>query len=117
ETLDKLKGNIGIGHVRRSDTIENITANVEPLVIGYKKGALALANDGNIVNAKEIRDELEDKGVIFQSNTDAEVIANLIARYHKDDIEEAIIKALETIKGSYTLVLMTTDKLIGVRDP
>ncbi len=117
ETLDRLRGNIGIGHVRSSDTIENITANVEPLVIGYKKGALALANDGNIVNAKEIRDGLEDKGVIFQSNTDSEVMANLIARYHKDDIEEAVIKALETIKGSYTLVIMTTDKLIGVRDP
>lgn len=117
ETLDRLRGNIGIGHVRSSDTIENVTANVEPLVIGYKKGALALANDGNIVNAKEIRNGLEDEGVIFQSNTDAEVIANLIARYHKDDIEKAIIKALNTIKGSYTLVLLTTDKLIGIRDP
>ncbi len=117
ETLDRLRGNIGIGHVRSSDSIENVTANVEPLVIGYKKGALALANDGNIVNSKKLRESLEDKGVIFQSNVDAEVIANLIARYHKDDIEEAIMKALETIKGSYALVLMTTDKLIGLRDP
>ncbi len=117
ETLDRLRGNIGIGHVGSSDSIGNVTANVEPLVIGYKKGALALANDGNIVNSKSIRERLEDNGVIFQSNVDAEVIANLIARYHKDDIEEAIIKTLKTIKGSYALVLMTTDKLIGVRDP
>ena len=91
--------------------------NAQPLVVGYKRGALALAHDGAIVNFKKVRDELEDNGAIFQSQLDTEVIANLLARYHKDSIEDALVKTLREIRGSYGLVLMTTDKLIGARDP
>lgn len=117
ETLEKLRGNIGIGHVRYATIGETNTTNAQPLVVGYKRGALALAHDGTVVNFKVLKEELEDNGAIFQSQLDTEVIANLIARYHKDDLEEAIIKTLDRIIGTYGLVIMTNDKLIGARDP
>ena len=117
DVLNRLRGDIGIGHVRSGSSGETTTANAEPLVVGYKQGALALAYDGNLVNYKELREKMEDDGIIFQSSIDTEVIANLIARYHKEDIEQAIIKAVKDIKGSYALVLMTNDRLIGIRDP
>lgn len=118
DIIDRLRGNIGIGHVRYAYKGEaRNTKNAEPLVVGYKKGALALAHDGSIVNFNKLREELEDGGTIFQSDIDAEVIANLIARYHKDDVEEAIIKTLEDIVGSFSLIIMTNDRLVGARDP
>ena len=116
EVMERLRGNIGIGHVRYATMGATTTINAQPLVVGYKKGALALAHDGAIVNFETLRDELEDNGAIFQSQLDTEVIANLIARYHKDSIEDAIVKALKDIRGTYGFVLMTTDKLIGARD-
>jgi amidophosphoribosyltransferase len=116
ETIYRLRGNIGIGHVRYATIGDTTTKNAQPLVVGYKKGALALAHDGAIVNFEKIRDKLEDQGAIFQSQLDTEVIANLIARYHKDNVEDAVIKALEDVNGTYSLVIMTTDKLIGARD-
>ena len=117
ETMERLRGNIGIGHVRYATGEDLTTVNAQPLVVGYKRGALALAHDGAIVNFEKLRDQLEDNGAIFQSQLDTEVIANLIARYHKDNIEDALVKALKEIKGTYGFVLMTTDKLIGARDP
>lgn len=117
ETIERLRGNIGIGHVRYSTIGETSTTNAQPLVVGYKRGALALGHDGTVVNFEDLKEELEDNGAIFQSQLDTEVIANLIARYHKDDIEDAIVKTLESIVGTYGLVIMTNDKLIGARDP
>lgn len=117
ETIERLRGNISIGHVRYATTGDTTTVNAQPLVVGYKRGALALAHDGTVVNVEKLRDKLEDNGVIFQSQLDTEVIANLIARHHKDNVEDAVIKTLEDIKGTYGLVIMTTDKLIGARDP
>jgi len=118
DVIERLIGNIAIGHVRYATSHDSKDkTNVEPLVVGYRKGALALCLDGSIVNAKALRDELEDKGVIFQSTLDAEVIANLIARYHKDRLEEAIMKALDDIKGSYSIVMMNASSLIAARDP
>lgn len=118
EVMDRLRGNIAIGQVRYGFSSQGKdTRNAEPLVVGYRKGALALVHDGKLVNFKSLRDELEDRGSIFQSDIDAEVIANLIARYHKDDVNEAIIKSLEEIKGSYSLIIMTSDRLVGARDP
>ncbi|WMM23893.1 amidophosphoribosyltransferase [Tissierella sp. MB52-C2] len=116
ETMERLRGNIGIGHIRYATTGDTTTINAQPLVVGYRKGALALAHDGAVVNFEKLRDGLEEQGAIFQSELDTEVIANLIARYHKDNIEDAIIKALDDINGTYGLVIMTTDKLIGARD-
>ena len=115
--LNRLRGNIGIGHVRQGSAEDTTPTNAEPLVVGYKKGALALAYDGSLINFKDLRDDMEDNGVIFQTSIDTEVIANLIARYHKDDIEQAIINGVRDLKGSYALVVMTNDRLIGVRDP
>lgn len=117
ETMERLRGNIGIGHVRYATVGDTTTINAQPLVVGYKRGALALAHDGTVVNFEDLRESLEDSGVIFQSGLDTEVIANLIARYHRDNVEDAIVKTLNDIKGSYGLVIMTTDKLIGARDP
>ncbi|SHH33481.1 amidophosphoribosyltransferase [Sporanaerobacter acetigenes] len=117
EIINRLRGNVGVAHVKYGTNGEPNSINAEPLVVGYKKGALAISSSGKIINAEEIREKLEDEGTIFATDTDAEVVANLIARFHKDDIEMAIVNALKSIKGSYTMILMTTDRLIGVRDP
>ena len=118
ETLDRLRGNIGIGHVRYAFASEDHNQiNTQPLVAGYKRGAMALTLDGTIVNSQSVKVSLEDVGIIFQSSLDGEVIANLIARNHRDNIEEAIVKTLDEIKGSYGLIVMTNDRLIGARDP
>lgn len=118
EVMERLRGNIAIGHVRYAFEGEGQnTNNAQPLVVGYKRGALALAHDGSIVNFHELRDELEDTGAIFQSDLDTEVIANLLAKYHRDDLNDAVIKALDKIIGSYGLVMMTNDRIIGARDP
>lgn len=118
EVMERLRGNIAIGHVRYAFEGEGQnTTNAQPLVVGYKRGALALAHDGSIVNFHQLRDELEDTGAIFQSDLDTEVIANLLAKYHKEELNDAVIKALDKIIGSYGLVMMTNDRIIGARDP
>ena len=117
-TMERLRGNIAIGHVRYAFEGEGQnTTNAQPLVVGYKRGALALAHDGSIVNFHSLRDELEDTGAIFQSDLDTEVIANLLAKYHKEELNHAVIKSLDKIIGSYGLVMMTNDRIIGARDP
>lgn len=115
--LERLRGNIGIGHIGYGSEKDKTTSSAEPLVFGYRAGALAIVYDGGLVNTKELREKLIDKGVIFQSQIDTEIIANLISRHHTDDIEQAIIKAIKDMDGSYALVTMTSDRLIGVRDP
>jgi amidophosphoribosyltransferase len=117
EILDSLEGEIGIGHVRYSTTGESFVSNAQPLVVHYKGGKIALAHNGNLINAIKIRDELEDKGSIFQTSIDSEVIANLIARNYKFGIKESLIKSFELLKGSFALVIIYNDKLIGARDP
>ncbi len=117
EMIDRFVGNIAIGHVRYARDNSTQLNNAQPLVVGYKQGALALAHDGAIVNFKSLKEELEDNGAIFQSDIDSEVVANLIARYHKDDIEDAVISTLKDIVGTYGLILMNKDMLIGARDP
>jgi len=117
EIVNKLRGGIGIGHVRYSTTGESYVANAQPLVVQYKGGSIALAHNGNLVNAMEIRDELEDQGTIFQTSIDSEVIANLIARNYKMGYKEAVIQALRLVQGSFALTIVCDEKLIGVRDP
>lgn len=117
DILERLQGNIGIGHVRYSTTGESYVSNAQPLVVRYKGGSIALAHNGNLVNAKEIRAKLEDEGSIFQTSIDTEVIANLIAKNYHLGLQEAIIKSVKEIKGSFALVIMMEGKLIGVRDP
>lgn len=115
--LGKLEGDIGIAHVRYSTTGESYVNNAQPLVVNYKGGSIALAHNGNLVNANEIRQELEEAGSIFQTSIDSEVIANLIARNYKLGYKEAIVKTVEKIKGAYALVIICEKNLIGVRDP
>lgn len=112
-----LKGNIGIGHVRYSTTGESYINNAQPLVVKYRGGSIGLAHNGNLVNASLIRERLEDDGVVFQTTIDSEVIVNLIARYSSEGIPAAVERTMELIKGAYSLVVMTEEGLIGVRDP
>ncbi|HEX2952389.1 MAG TPA: amidophosphoribosyltransferase [Bacillota bacterium] len=117
DILAKLSGRIGIGHTRYSTTGSSYLANAQPLLVRCSKGVLAVAHNGNLVNADALRKELEDQGSVFQSTNDSEVIINLIARYSKDTLEDSIKKAAQRLAGSYSLVIMTKDTLIGVRDP
>ena len=115
--LDSLKGNMAIGHVRYSTTGASLAINAQPLVFRYAKGMLAVAHNGNLTNARELRTALANTGSIFQSTIDTEVLVNLIARYCGNSIEEGIMKLMIDVKGSYSLVVMSENKLIGVRDP
>ena len=113
----KLMGHIGIGHVRYSTTGDSHIGNAQPLVVRYRGGSIALAHNGNLINAEKLREGLEDSGVVFQTTIDTEVIVNLIARFSNEGILKAIEKTMELIRGAYALVVMTEDCLIGVRDP
>ncbi|MBQ9302973.1 amidophosphoribosyltransferase, partial [Butyrivibrio sp.] len=119
EILDGLKGDIGVGHVRYSTAGSSTRENAQPLVLNYVKGTLALAHNGNLVNAPELRQELAYTGAIFQTTIDSEVIAYHIARERlvSNSVEEAVGKAMLKIKGAYSLVIMSPRKLIGARDP
>lgn len=118
-TLDKLEGDMAIGHTRYSTTGKNTLANAQPLTINYIKGSLSIAHNGNISNAAELRAQLERTGAIFQSTSDTEVIAFMLARERlsSGSIEEAISKVLPQLKGSFALLIMSPQKLIAVRDP
>ncbi|HHZ02151.1 MAG TPA: amidophosphoribosyltransferase [Tissierellia bacterium] len=116
EVIDKLQGKIAIGHDRYSTSGESEKQNAQPLVVRYKEGSLALAHNGNLVNADSLRELLEDDGVIFQTSIDTEVVANMIARNYKGDIVKSIQNTMEIVKGAYAFVLMTEKELIGIRD-
>lgn len=119
KTLEKLKGDIGVGHVRYSTTGSSTRENAQPLVLNYVKGTLGLAHNGNLINAGELRHELEYTGAIFQTTIDSEVIAYHIARerLNSKTVEEAVGRAMHKIKGAYSLIVMSPRKLIGARDP
>ncbi len=119
ETLQRLKGDIGVGHVRYSTAGASTRENAQPLVLNYVKGTLGLAHNGNLINANELREELAYTGAIFQTTIDSEVIAYLIARerLHAKTVEEAVRKSAMRIRGAYALVVMSPRKLIGARDP
>jgi len=115
--LAQLKGYIGIGHNRYSTTGSSQPANVQPIIVGSQGLTLALAHNGNILNAKELRDELQPHGYNFHTSTDSEVIANLILASPGKNWGEKIRHAMHRLQGAYSLTIMTEDKLIGVRDP
>lgn len=119
KTLKSLEGQIAVGHVRYSTAGGSVRENAQPLVMRYIKGTLAIAHNGNLTNAYELRHELEHRGCIFQTTIDTEVIAYYIARERVDapSIEEAVHRALPQIQGSYSLVVMSPQKLIAARDP
>ena len=119
KVLSELKGNLGVGHVRYSTAGGTRVENAQPLVINYVKGTLAIAHNGNLVNAIELRQELEYTGAIFQTTIDSEVIAYHIARERLEaaTAEEAVRLAMKKIKGAYALVVSSPRKMIGARDP
>lgn len=116
DALATLPGHIAIGHVRYSTTGSSLLKNAQPFAVEYARGPLAVAHNGNLVNAQSIRNELESSGSIFQSTMDTEVIAHLIAKSEGGPIER-IIAALARLKGSFSLVFVTEGKLIAARDP
>jgi len=117
ENLQDLKGNISIGHVRYSTAGGAGRVNAQPLVSKFKLGSISIAHNGNLVNADVVRELLEETGCIFQTSVDTEVIINLIARSYKKGVERSIVDALKFVKGSYAMLLMAENKLIGARDP
>ena len=114
EKLDKLNGNIGVGHVRYSTAGSSVRENAQPLVLNYVKGTLGMAHNGNLLNAIELREELSYTGAIFQTTIDSEVIAYLIARERlkTSTVEAAVKNSMEKIKGAYSLIVMSPRKLI-----
>lgn len=119
EHLERMKGDIGVGHVRYSTAGSSTRENAQPLVLNYVKGTLAMAHNGNLINANELRRELEYTGAIFQTTIDSEVIAYHIARerLNSKTAEEAVRRACMKLKGAYALVVASPRKLIAARDP
>ena len=117
EVLKRLKGTSAIGHVRYSTAGSSNIGNAQPLVVEYSKGFIAVAHNGNLTNAKVIKDELENYGSIFQSSTDTEVIIHLVALSHENSTLDRLISALRRVEGSFSLLVLTDRELIALRDP
>lgn len=118
DIIKTLPGDICIGHVRYSTSGESHALNAQPLVVYSRRGSLALAHNGNLVNARILREQMEDEGYLFQTSIDTEVIAALIAKnLSRKSVEDAIVETANMIRGAYALVITTGDRLIGLRDP
>ena len=117
DVLAQLPGASAIGHVRYSTTGSSVEANAQPLVANYKGGTLALAHNGNLTNADELRRELEERGAIFQTTTDTEIIVHLIAQMGTSDFEEALRLSLMRLRGAYSLVVQREDRVYAIKDP
>jgi amidophosphoribosyltransferase len=115
--LAGLPGHLAIGHVRYSTAGDSSLRNAQPFAVEYAHGSLAVAHNGNLVNAADLRRRLELDGSIFQSGTDSEVIVHLLARGREPDIETRIVNALRNVEGAYSLVFLAEAKLIAARDP
>jgi amidophosphoribosyltransferase len=117
EVFKKLPGESAIGHVRYSTTGSSELKNAQPFMVEYARGKLAVAHNGNLVNAQAIREELEANGSLFRSSMDTETIVHLMATSKKGSLVERIIDALQKVSGAYCLVFLTNDRMIAVRDP
>src|ERR1700736_4472606 len=115
--LAKLPGNAAIGHTRYSTAGDKALLNAQPIMIDCNKGKVALGHNGNLTNAAEWRRKLEHRGSIFQTNSDTEVIVHLLARSQARNLTGALGDALNQLEGAYSLLVLTTDELIAVRDP
>ncbi len=116
EILENLPGRLAIGHNRYSTTGLSSVANVQPLLVDCKIGKIAVAHNGNLVNAIELRRQMEMDGSIFRSTTDSEVVLHLIARSRKSTREEMIMEALQKVQGAFSLVFLTVDTVMAARD-
>jgi amidophosphoribosyltransferase len=117
EELNKLHGTLAIGHTRYSTAGDSSLLNAQPIMVQSNKGVMALAHNGNLVNAQEIRSRLEGQGSIFQTNSDTEVIVHLIALSKEHTLPEAIADALRRVEGAFSLVMISSDRIFAARDP
>jgi amidophosphoribosyltransferase len=117
DLITQLPGTLAIGHVRYTTAGGSLPKNIQPLTAEYRHHSIALAHNGNLVNAEQLREDLEEDGAIFASQSDTEVILQLMARSRAEVFTERLIDALGKVRGAYSLVLATDDRLIAVRDP
>jgi amidophosphoribosyltransferase len=117
ERLALLPGFAAIGHVRYSTAGDSSLKNAQPVAVNYAGGSLAVAHNGNLVNSDELRARLEDEGAIFQTTSDTETILHLIARSREKDLPDRLADALRTVRGAYSLALLSENMMIAVRDP
>jgi len=117
DTLAKLPGDVAIGHNRYSTAGESDFKNAQPFVVESGFGSLAIAHNGNLVNAAQIRRDLEAEGAIFQSTMDTEVVVHLMARSEQKELPDRLVEALRQVKGAYSIMLLSADMLIAARDP
>lgn len=117
QILSLLTGDLCLGHVMYSGECENFTVNAQPMVLKYKQGRLAAAFNGALVNGSQLRDTMEDEGVVFTTHSDCEVAAALVARHDKGDIGRAVQQVAGLLRGGYALSIMTERAIVGVRDP
>ncbi len=117
KSIKSLRGDLAIGHVRYSTTGSSHASNIQPFLAIHKRGHIAIAHNGNLTNAGELRYTMEEQGSIFQSTMDSEVVVHLLAKSEKKDYKESIAWALSQLEGAYSLIMMLDDKLVGARDP
>ena len=117
ESIKALKGHLAIGHNRYSTTGSSTAKNVQPFLTSFKRAPLAVAHNGNFTNTAKLHEQLEKDGSIFQTTMDSEIVVHLLAKSKQSDYKDAVVQTLSKIKGSYSLVLMMGDVLIGARDP
>ena len=116
EVLSQLHGTLAIGHTRYSTAGDSALLNAQPILVQSNKGRVALAHNGNLVNAPEIRSRLETQGSIFQTNSDTEVIVHLIALSKEHTLPEAMADALRRVEGAFSLVMISPDRIFAARD-
>ncbi len=117
EALSKLHGSLAIGHTRYSTAGDSALLNAQPIMVQSNKGMMALAHNGNLVNAMEIRSRLESQGSIFQTNSDTEVIVHLIALSKEHTLPDAMADALQQVEGAFSLLMISPDRIFAARDP
>ncbi len=117
DDLTRLKGDVAIGHTRYSTTGSSLAGNAQPIIVDCNRGKIAIAHNGNLTNAAQLRDDLEAKGNIFQTTVDSEIILHLLAQPSEPSHRNTLVEAIRKIEGAFSLVIMTPNELIGVRDP
>jgi len=115
--LDALHGHMALGHVRYSTTGSSLLVNAQPFRVRFSGRSMAIAHNGNLVNARVIREELENSGSIFQTTMDSEVVLHLAAKYFRQGLETAMIETMARIQGAYSMVILTEDCIVAARDP
>jgi amidophosphoribosyltransferase len=117
QALGQLPGNMAVGHVRYSTTGQSIIENAQPFAVDYQHGSIAIGHNGNLVNADELRTQLEHAGSIFRTTSDTEIIVHLLARAREVELHERLMGVLKQVQGAYSLVLCTKNEIIAARDP